>query len=83
MNEPIAEAYHWQPDEIAECTDVCRATYSELWGLVCHYDNAPRGETPGEMLGEYAVTKYWSELTPAAQIDVNQALAVICRGVDQ
>jgi len=65
---------YWQADQIAECLDVTRETYGELWNkCVPLYDTITRGEAPGEIT--YDIWKFgWPLLSDAAKLDVNAAL---------
>jgi|APSaa5957512535_1039671.scaffolds.fasta_scaffold670426_1 hypothetical protein len=73
--KPHEAAAFWSADSIAECLNVSRDTYSELWNkCVPLYDGADRGECPGEVTFE--LTKYgWKLLSDEAKLDVNRALA--------
>lgn len=74
--EPTEKAEYWQADQIAECLDVSRDTYAELWNVIVPlYDKEPRGEYPGEY--SYAITNYWNKLSEVAQRDINQTLEAL------
>ena len=46
--QPHEWTAEWQADQIAECLDVSKETYGELWNkCVPLYDNLPRGEYHG------------------------------------
>jgi hypothetical protein len=72
---PHKDTKYWTADEIAECCGVNDETYKELWNkIVPLYDGKPKSEYPNENVGTYSLSKYWSKLSDAAKLDVNEAL---------
>ena len=72
--QPHEWTAEWQADQTAECLDVSKETYGELWNkCVPLYDNLPRGEYHGEVT--YGLKKYgWNKLSDTAKLDVNKVL---------
>lgn len=70
------DVQHWSPDQIAETVDgITESTYRELWAFVPEYEDAPRGEAPGEVV--IGMARFWDRLTEEAQVNINEAITKV------
>jgi hypothetical protein len=71
--EPLAKT--WSPDTVAECLDISTDLYKRLWNEILPI-YIERADYPNPYPGEYVdqTVHYWDLLTPAEQLEINNAL---------